>query len=71
MNFQVGDKVTAFGCKGFVKKLSDNGMFVLVKFPECESLMIFNNDGKLMEWHKKPSLKLVRSAQNIVPPSGG
>lgn len=58
-SFKVNDKVKAFGCTGIVKAISVNGMFVHVKFPEFDSLVVFNIDGKLMSWHKKSSLKLV------------
>lgn len=55
--FTPGNKVTAFGNFGKVKSVS-NG-FVIVKFDECESTVVFNEDGKLMKWHKEVSLKHV------------
>ena len=57
---QVGDEVRAFGNKGVVKKLSENGMFLIVKFDDFPDPVVFNLDGKLMAWHKKPSLKKVQ-----------
>lgn len=55
--FQQGDIVTAFGNRGTVKSISDNGMFVIVKFDDFESTVVFNKDGRLMSWHKRPSLR--------------
>lgn len=57
--FQVGDKVTAFGCIGVVKQISDNGMFVYVRFNEFDGLVNFNIDGRVTSWHKDVSLKKV------------
>jgi hypothetical protein len=56
--FQKGDIVTAFGNTGEVKSISENG-FVIVKFPEFESTVVFNLDGKLMSWNKDAILKKV------------
>lgn len=55
--FSVGSKVHAFGNFGVVKNIS-NG-FVIVKFDDFESTVVFNEDGKLMKWHKEASLKHV------------
>ena len=55
--FATGDKVTAFGNKGVVKSISSNGLFLLVKFEDFDSIVIFNIDGKQTAWHKEASLK--------------
>lgn len=55
--FQPGDLVTAFGCNGVVKKLSDNGMFLEVTLEGAPSTIIFDLDGKLFKWAKCPSLE--------------
>lgn len=57
--FQKGDKVTAFGNIGEVKAISENGMFVHVKFPEFDSLVVFNIDGKFTKWNKNVSLRKI------------
>lgn len=57
--FSPGDIVTAFGNRGIVKSISNNGMFVIVKFDDFESTVVFNKDGRLMKWHKRPSLRKV------------
>lgn len=57
MPFTKGDKVTAFGNEGVVKNISDNGMFLIVKFNDFESTVVFNKDGRLMKWHKEVSLR--------------
>lgn len=57
-NFQKGDKVEAFGCKGIVKGYSVNNLYVEVNFPEFpHSVVSFHPDGKLSQWHKVPSLR--------------
>lgn len=56
--FSQGDIVTAFGNRGIVKSISDNG-YVIVKFDDFESTVVFNLDGRLMKWHKEVSLKHV------------
>lgn len=61
--FQVGDKVTAFGNQGVVHSISSNGMFVNVKFKDFDSLVVFNIDGRLFKWNKKPTLKKVKSKE--------
>jgi hypothetical protein len=59
--FEIGDKVVAFGNEGVVHSISSNGMFLHVKFKEFESLVVFNIDGRLFKWNKKPTLKKVKS----------
>lgn len=59
MNFEVGDKVRAFGNLGIVKSLSKNGMFLEVKFDNVDTTVVFLIDGKIAKWNKKPSLKKV------------
>ncbi len=57
--FAPGDKVTAFGNTGTVKRISPNGLYVEVNFPEFDSIVTFHPDGKQSQWHKKPSLRKV------------
>lgn len=56
--FQKGDKVEAFGNIGEIRSVGPEG-HLIVKFEDFESTMVFNNDGKLMKWHKHVSLKKV------------
>jgi hypothetical protein len=56
--FRVGDHVSAFGNRGIIKSVSDNG-YVIVKFDDFESTVVFNKDGRLMKWHKEVSLRKV------------
>lgn len=58
--FQMGDRVMAFGSRGNVHSLSSNGLFVMVKFDDFDSLVVFNTDGKMFKWNKKPILKKVK-----------
>lgn len=58
--FEIGEKVKAFGNRGVVKSISINKMFVNVKFDNFDSLVVFYIDGKICQWHKKPSLKKVK-----------
>jgi hypothetical protein len=57
--FAPGDKVTAFGNTGTVKRISPNGLYVEVMFPEFDSIVTFHPDGKQSKWHKAPSLRKV------------
>lgn len=59
VNFEAGDKVSAFGNIGTVKRISPNGLFVEVTFPEFDSVVTFHLDGKQTSWHKLPSLRKV------------
>lgn len=52
-----GDKVQAFGNTGVIKRLSDNGLFLIVKFDNVEDLVVFYTDGKLFKWNKEAILK--------------
>lgn len=55
-----GDRVTAFGNRGTIKKISENGMFLIVRFDGVNDDMIFYRDGRLFKWNKKPTLKLIK-----------
>jgi hypothetical protein len=55
-----GDRVTAFGNRGTVKRISENGMFLVVGFDGTNNDMIFYRDGKMFQWNKKPVLKLIK-----------
>lgn len=54
--FVAGDKVKAFGNLGTVKRISPNGLFIEVQFPDFDSIVTFYLDGKMCQWHKRPSL---------------
>lgn len=56
--FQKDDIVEAFGNIGVVQSVGQNG-YLSVKFEDCESLVVFNTNGKLMKWHKNVSLKKI------------
>ena len=58
--FEIGDKVAAFGNRGYIKSISVNGMFLNVKFDDCDNLVVFNIDGKIFRWNKKPALKKIK-----------
>ncbi len=55
--FAKGDSVTAFGNKGIVKSISSNGMFLEVAFDGASTTVVFNSDGKIHNWNKRPSLE--------------
>lgn len=59
--FKVGDRVAAFGNRGVVHSISINGMFLNVKFNDSDSLVVFNIDGRIFRWNKKPILKKLKS----------
>jgi len=54
------DRVTAFGNRGTIKKISENGMFLIVRFDGVNDDMIVYRDGKIFQWNKKPVLKLIK-----------
>lgn len=58
--FQVGDKVRAFGCDGFVTKIetAPTQYPVLVRF-NTDYNTTFTPDGRLHTQHKEPSLMLI------------
>jgi len=54
-----GDKVQAFGNIEVVKRISESGDHFIVKFDDCDDLMVFYLDGRLFRWNKEPSLTKV------------
>ena len=64
--FQVGDRVVAFGNRGNVHSLSQNGLFINVKFDDFDSIVVFNTDGKMFKWNKKPILKKVKKNEKAI-----
>lgn len=66
MEFQVGDKVRAFGIDGFVVRDYDNGTRspIEVLFDTGDKVW-FTKDGKLYTWHKEPSLVLVKRPKKV------
>jgi hypothetical protein len=56
-----GDRVKAFGNKGTIKKISENGMFLIVRFDDTNDDMIFYRDGRLFKWNKKPILRKIET----------
>lgn len=67
MEFKVGDKVKAFGVNGVVTKVhsSLNELYpVEVDFRDPNRLS-FTLDGKYLDWHKTPSLKLRKFKKRV------
>lgn len=54
-----GDKVQAFGNIGVIKRISESGDHLIVKFDDCNDLVVFYLDGRLFKWNKQPILKKV------------
>jgi hypothetical protein len=54
-----GDRVEAFGNVGTIKRVSESGLHFIVKFDDCEDLMVFYLDGKLFKWNVNPILKKI------------
>lgn len=73
-DFTLGSTVTSFGVEGEVIEVNFGGFvesatvgvltgYILVKFNDKRET--FTLDGKLESWHKEPSLKLVRRAEEF------
>jgi len=62
--FKVGDKVKWAGVEGVVSGIIEDGNYpIWVSFENCRGGGIaFKQDGKLLDWHKEPSLVLVERA---------
>lgn len=66
VNFQVGDKVSAFGVEGIVTRITDAAFFpIKVDFPD-DINSSFTIDGRYLGWHKEPSLKLIERPKKKV-----
>lgn len=65
--FKVGDKVRAWGVDGIVTNHRglDADYPVIVKFDHDNLHDFFTLDGKLLFWHKEPSLVLVERAEKF------
>lgn len=64
LDFEIGDKVTAFGVEGVVYSVKvtdqDDPYSVVVQFPLFgDKRILFTADGKYETWHAEPSLKLI------------
>lgn len=59
--FNVGDDVEAFGNRGTVLELFEDT--VKVGFVNEEKVMWFFSDGRHSNWHKQPTLKLIKPAK--------
>lgn len=67
--FRVGDIVEAFGCRGEVTRHDHNTDYPLVVSFGPKHHEYFTSDGKLWDWHKTPSLKLIeRPKKEPLPP---
>ncbi len=65
--FQVGDIVEAFGCRGEVSRIDNTDCWpVDVVFPEVKEQGSFLLDGRDSVWHKAPSLKLIERPKKKV-----
>ena len=64
--FEVGDKVRAFGVDGVVVQVDGDKPSVRVKFHDDHHRW-FNEDGKYQSWHKEPSIILVEKAKKEEP----
>jgi hypothetical protein len=62
--FEVGDIVEALGCRGIVKEAADRHVKV---YFESNEYVFFYPDGKLYDWQKEPSLKLIEKAKKEEP----
>lgn len=67
--FKVNDRVKAFGCEGVVLEISNKlhlEVHVRLESNDGAKHMFFTSQGKLMVWHKEPSLVLVERAKTKV-----
>lgn len=65
IEFKVGDIVTAFGLEGVVDSITPANNFPIEVDFKMEGYESFLLNGKLHDWHKEPSLKLVRRAEEF------
>jgi len=54
-----GDKVQAFGNTGVIKRISESGLHLIVKFDNVDDLVVFYLDGRLFKWNNEPVLTKV------------
>jgi hypothetical protein len=60
MNFQPKDRIKSLtGNLGTVHSISSNGLFLLIKFDDWDSIVILYLDGRQQKWHKKPFIRKV------------
>lgn len=64
--FKVGDICSAFGCEGTVKQIATGCTYPVQVALNGEHYHWFTLDGKLTDWHKTPSLKLVSRPKKMV-----
>ncbi len=62
--FQVGDNVEAWGCRGIVRGV--HPQLIEVSFGGTDAYIFFFSDGRFMDWHKEPSLKLIERPKKKV-----
>ena len=68
--FEVGDKVRAFGVDGVVigvNSYADEVYPIGVMFDGTNSIQDFTDDGRYQSWNKEPSLFLVEKAKKEEP----
>ena len=68
--FEVGDKVRAWGVDGVVIGVSsyaDEVYPIGVRFDGTNSIQDFTDEGRYQSWHKEPSLFLVEKAKKDEP----
>lgn len=63
--FEVGDEVSWMGAEGCVINITEYpaDKFAVVRFKNEQCSYSFLLDGRLMEFHKEPSLKLIKKAK--------
>ena len=65
--FEVGDKVRAFGVDGVVVVVMNAKYGIVVSFENTSDEKRFTHDGVYLSWHKEPSLFLVEKAKKEEP----
>lgn len=68
MELKVGDIVEWCGCRGFVNgEYEKEGGFAYIQvyFNDSPCTLVFTKDGKQYDWHKEPSLKLIKRLKRL------
>jgi hypothetical protein len=61
MIFQPNDRVKSLtGNLGTVHSISQNGIFLQIKFDDFDSLVVLYLDGRQQSWHKKPFIRKIK-----------
>lgn len=65
MRFKVNDIVEAFGCRGVVVEINHNRLYSVTANLDG-NLELFITDGRHLDWHREPSLKLISRPKRMV-----